>query len=143
MKNIVLLAILAFAVSGCATTSGTLYRHRQARKLCSAVTLLQKKEVPAAMELLTAITTEQGVADVTDEALFRLALLNIGAEPDKGKIVKTLQLLKRLEAEYPASAWAVQAAPLQKLLAETIELRRNLQKLNILDMELEQKRDFR
>jgi outer membrane protein assembly factor BamD (BamD/ComL family) len=141
MKNIVLLAILAFTMCGCATTSGTFYRHRQASKLCSAVTLLQKKEVPAAMELLTAITNEQRVADVTDEALFRLALLNLGTEPDKGQIMKTLQLLKRLEEEYPASPWTVQAAPLQRLLAETKELRRNLHKLKILDMELEQKRD--
>jgi len=143
MKNTVLLAILAFAVSGCATTNGVFYRHRQAHKLCSAVTLLQKKEVPAAMELLTAITNEQGVADVTDEALFRLAVLNLGTDPDKGQIAKSLQLLKRLEEDYPASPWTVQAAPLQKLLAETKELRRNLQKLKILDMELEQKRDLR
>ncbi len=143
MKNMVLLAILAFAVSGCATTSGAFYRHRQARKLCSAVTLLQKKEVPAAMELLTTITTDQGVAGVTDEAMFRLALLNLGTEPDKRQIVKSLQLLKRLEEDYPASPWTVQAAPLQKLLTETKELRRNLQKLKILDIELEQKRDLR
>lgn len=102
------------------------------------------------------------LAGVSDEALFRLALLVLRDSGDKG-LQHALQLLARLKNDFPGSAWTHQAAPLEDLLESTRnlrarqrelrtlreqnlslsrdnkELRQSIERLKNLDMELELK----
>ena len=100
--------------------------------------------------------------DVTDEALFRLALLSLRENGDKG-FQRSQTLLERLAGKYPDSIWTRQSAPLLSHLAEVRvlrnrqrglktmkelnlslsrdnrELRQSLEQLKQLDLELEQR----
>jgi hypothetical protein len=156
-------------LSGCATTKKTdLYEQEQRRKLILARVLLEDNRISAAKKILAAISDEKGVSGVTDEALFRLALLNL--EPGEQKIFtnKAGRNLEKLLKAYPSSPWKPHAATLKGIidaydlsleekaeLEKTIrnlknsnlslgkeirELRQDLEKLKKLDLELERKK---
>ncbi len=173
MKRQVIIAVvtaLTLASSGCASLKGQGFvaRYSQKQKLSDAVESLQKGNPYNAARLLKQICAEKGVPGITDEALFRLALLSIDTELDRNNIATTLKLLGRLQNEYPDSAWTAQAAPvadfldehtekLQKaqelrrqvrsykdlnlsLARENKELRQSIERLKDLDLELERKK---
>jgi len=89
---------------------------------------------------------------VTDEALFRLALLNLKDDSNKS-LLRAQSLLDRLSEKYPASLWTRQSAQLhaylrrrqreqksqKELSRDNRELRQNLERLKQLDLELEQR----
>jgi hypothetical protein len=99
---------------------------------------------------------------VTDEALFRLSVLYLRDEGNKGT-VRALELLERLKNEFPRSLWARQAAPLSVHLAgvktlhdrrhevntlkelnlslsrDNREMHQTIERLKSLDLELERK----
>ncbi|MDD2900518.1 MAG: tetratricopeptide repeat protein, partial [Desulfuromonadaceae bacterium] len=98
---------------------------------------------------------------VTDEALFRLAILKIN-DGDVGGGKSSLDLLDRLRSSYPKSVWTKQAAPLHayfhsgknrvrekelnylreknlSLSKDVRDLRSVIDRLKALDLELEQK----
>jgi hypothetical protein len=161
---------LALAPSGCASfrSQGFVARFSQGQKLSEAVNSLEKGNPYNATRLLKQICAEKGVPGVTDEALFRLALLSMDADIDRNNISTTLKLLDRLEKEYPTSPWAVQATPLADFLEEHAdklqkaqelrrqvrsykdlnlsltrenkELRQSIERLKDLDLELERKK---
>lgn len=139
--------MLMLILSGCAAINGKKSHFlAQQKKLNDAVQLIKKDEVGAAVDILTRICSEQSVMGVTDEAMFRLALLQLGSDMDKPKIAKAKQTLKRLEDEYPASPWAAQAKHLDPLLGkmalkidESLYLKRDLMRLKNLDLELDRK----
>lgn len=145
-----LIYILAgIVLCGCAAgqkqDSSPFYRYSQGRKLASAVNRLGEGNASAAAAILTRICNEKGVAGVTDEALFRLSLLQLNPHNDRDAHT-ALRTLERLHREYPDSPWAVQSSSLEELLGRTRglkeqnrELRQNIQKLKRLDLELEQK----
>jgi cell division protein FtsB len=163
MTRIVLLMLIVF-YSGCATQKsgdgGILSGYKLSRDLDRATLMLQSGDREGAAKALAAICDSGGVAGVTDEALFRLALVSLRPATAKDGNQQSLQLLKRLKKEYPASRWTEQSGPLVEMLAGIEELRRqnrnyknlnqslnseikelnhNIDKLKRLDLELEKK----
>ena len=165
MKKLILLLMTASLFTGCATSRkgasvGFLDRHSGSKKLTHAVEILAKGDSSGAAKELDVICTGSAIPGVTDEALFRLALLSLKPTAEKPASAHGHQLLKRLKKEYPASPWTVQAAPLleliniaeeqrrqnrnlksanQSLTREVNELNKNMEQLKHLDLELEQK----
>ena len=170
MKKLALAAIVALMTTGCATSQhgGFVFidHFSQQRKLAAAVSQIEKGKVGAATDTLTALCAENGVDGITDEALFRLSLLQLKAAGDKDYL-QSQQTLERLHKEYPKSPWAIQSAQLldlvnaaseqrhqnrnlrannqsltkenQSLIKENKELRQNMEQLKHLDLKLEQK----
>lgn len=120
MKKIFALIVLAAGLSGCAmmTKPGApLYGFGQREKLDQAVLLQKQGKTDDAVKLLSGIVAEPGVKGVTDEALFRLGIMRIGAGFDAETIDKGKKYLDRLVKEYPESSWTVLASPLTVFLA--------------------------
>lgn len=165
MRKTVILLLAASFLTGCATpnkgeSGGFIQRYSESKRLEQAVHMLAEGDLPAASKLLNAICSDAVVPGVTDEALFRLALLSLKPSTDRPVSGQGPRLLKRLKKEYPTSPWTVQAAPLAELINVTEELRhlnqglksanqslskkieelnKNLEQLKHLDLELEQK----
>lgn len=167
---ITVVTALALASSGCASLKGQGFvsRFSQRQKLSEAVDSLQKNNPYRATRLLKQICAEKGIPGVTDEALFRLALLSINTDLDRENVTTTFKLLERLQKEYPDSAWTAQAGPLADFLGEHAaklqkaqelsrqvksykdlnlslarenkELRQSIERLKDLDLELERKK---
>lgn len=157
--------MILFSLAACGGLSGkgTVPESVDPRQnLASAVTMIRAgldKEARHYLELVIAYSREEGI---TDEALFRLALLSVN-DGDLGKGRSSAALLDTLRRTYPASIWARQAAPLQLYLKGTKnsrnrdreisalqdknlslsrdvrELRQIIERLKTLDSELEQK----
>ena len=158
--------LMAMLGAGCGvkmhSSSITLVIPDQERSFAGALEFLKSGKEQQAQDLLEKVVAAPPITGVTDEALFRLALLTIRDEAGKSP-VRTLSLLERLENEFPKSIWTRQAAPLVSYLTnirfprdkqrelktlkdlnlslsrDNRELRQTIEKLNILDMELEQK----
>lgn len=133
------------------------------RKFAGALQLLRQGNEQGARELLEQVVVAPGLPGVTDDALFRLALLRLRDGGEKGG-QEGYSLLARLAKEYPDSIWTHQSAALSgylvstqrlfekqretrplrelnlQLSRENKELRLNLEKLKNLDLELDQKR---
>jgi hypothetical protein len=106
--------ILIFIFQGCATTQNSISEQR--RKLILAQLLLEDNKAPAAKEILVSLGNGTKITGVTDEALFRLALLNL--EPGEQKITteKAGQNLDKLLKEYPESPWKTHALTLKRMI---------------------------
>jgi hypothetical protein len=131
MKRFATLILALSLCAGCATArpgekekGGFVQRYSESRKLASATALLGKGDSAGAAKLLEAICSAPPAPGVTDEALFRLALLTLKPSTDKPASAQGHQLLKRLKKEYPSSPWTAQAAPLVELIGAAEELRR-------------------
>ncbi len=147
MRKYALIITMSLALSACAGVTqpgGLLYGHGQKNKLGRAVTLLEKGNTSAAAELLTAISAEQGVPGVTDEALFRLSLLRLGSVQGKNGHTQAERDLERLQKEYPASSWTPLASSLTKFLASDDDVRVQAKQLKELNGALtKENRDLR
>jgi hypothetical protein len=101
------------------------------QNLAKAVDMIragQEREACYFLELVIDDSREDGV---TDEALFRLAILKLNdGEPGAGK--SSLALLDKLRNGYPSSVWARQAAPLQSYLKGVHNLRNREREVNTL-----------
>lgn len=184
-KVIVLIAIAAF-FTGCATTKEApkplpkqpapsapkpkpaakkreqvqMDRSTASKKLAKAVDLVEAGDAAGAIKTLTSIVNAKGVPGVTDEALFRLALLTLKPSPEAPASRRGRHLLRRLKEEYPSSSWAAHGSSLldligidddlraqnrtlrannQSLTRKINELNENIEQLKHLDLELEQK----
>jgi hypothetical protein len=130
MKKLTLLLLLGLFCAGCAATKGkpneplAASRHYGSGDLAQAVQLLKAGDSAGASRILNAICTGAPLPGVTDEALFRLALLSLRPTPDRPATRQGRLLLKRLKREYPTSPWTTQAAPLSQLIGAADELRR-------------------
>jgi len=132
MKITFPLIVLLLLVSGCASFPGweaVLQRSPQSKNLARAHDLLDSGDRAGAVRELTAVTEAKGVAGITDEALFRLALLTVHPVAEASGNLHSLNLLRRLKKEYPASRWTVQSGQLIELLVGTEELRRQVKSL--------------
>lgn len=133
----------------------------QQRSLDEALEQLRTGKEQQARILLEKVV-EGPSAGVTDEALFRLALLSLREDGVKG-LQRSQALLERLADRYPASLWTKQSAPLLSHLTEARilrnrqrelkslrqqnlslsrdnrEMRQSLEQLKQLDLELEQR----
>ena len=153
------LGCMAQTITGCSTIGIKSDQHQQ---LAKSVQLLQtgnQHQASNILEQVIATTPEDGV---TDEALFRLALLQLTEETvRKGSTARSQALLERLRTEYPDSPWTQQSKALtdwltgtrtareqanqllrenRDLARENRELRQNMERLKNLDLEIEQKR---
>ena len=167
-NRFVLIALLIFALlnAGCAGIDGRMPLFHafseQERLLTESLAQLRAGNEPQARELLEKIADGVPAAGVTDEALFRLALLDLREDGGNG-LARAQTLLERLAAKYPESLWTKQSAPLLLHLAEARalrnrqrdlkslkehnlslsrdnrELRQSLERLKQLDLELELK----
>jgi len=164
MKIIVFSTLFLLFLCSCAAIPGgerVMQHFTESRNLARANELLQSGDRNGAVRELTAVADAKGIAGITDEALFRLALLNIHPVTDPGSNLHAINLLKRLKKEYPASRWTFQSGQLIELLSgvedlrrqikslksqnqslgsELNELNRNIEQLKQLDQELEKKR---
>jgi hypothetical protein len=115
-----------------------------------------------ARDLLEQVIAAEPLSGVTEEALFRLAVLRLREGGEKS-LLRSQILLERLGQEYPETIWARQAAPLASFFAEmqlqgtqirqltklrernlslsrdNDKMRINLERLKKLDLELDQK----
>ena len=78
---------------------------------------------------MTALSAEQGVPGVTDEALFRLSLIRLGSVQGKNGHTQAQRDLERLQKEYPASSWTPLASSLTEFLAADDDVRLQARKL--------------
>jgi hypothetical protein len=129
MKRFAALFLTFSLCLGCASTrpgqkSGFLQHHSEANRLASVQTLLEKGDSSGAAKVLEAICSSPAEPGVTDEALFRLALLSLRPSAERPASAHGHQLLKRLKKEFPASPWTAQAAPLVELISSAEELKR-------------------
>jgi len=169
MTRYIAILALFIGLGGCATTTTVdLHAREQKRKLFLAQALLGENRVAAAKGLLSDICAAPGVPGVTDEALFRLALIDL--EPGEQKIVtgKAGKNLEKLVRDYPGSSWKAHAmtikglieaydgaveekAELEKsvrslksanlsLTKENKELKQDMEKLKDLELDLERKK---
>jgi cell division protein FtsB len=130
MRKLVILIVVSSLLTGCTTLKGWesigfVQRYAESKKLSQAVEMLAKGDSPGAVKMLTAICSASSVPGVTDEALFRLALLLM--EPGSPTSGQGHRLMMRLQKEYPTSPWAVQAARLTEYLNATEDLRHQSQ----------------
>ena len=182
MKKCAIFCLALSLCSGCATTKtgegvpireegkkreevkphegGLMQRYSGSRQLAQAGEMLRKGDTRGAAKTLGAIISGPALPGVTDEALFRLALLTLNPGVEKPASEKGRQLLKRLGKEYPKSQWTLLAAPVneltdvaeehkrqnkalkgtnQSLAKEINELSKSIEQLKRLDQELEQK----
>ena len=164
MKRLFAVITVTCSLTGCAAfqakKASFVNDYTQSGKLSEARKLLSKGNREGAFRILADICAASPAEGITDEALFRLALLSLDRGAEKEGETQALQTLRRLEREYPKSPWRAQAAPLAELLARTEELRRqnrnyrthnqslvkenkellqSIDKLKRLDMELEKK----
>lgn len=164
MKRLAILLLTISLCTGCAASSkgrgGLLQSYSESKRLATAVDLLDKGESSRAAKMLEEISASKPVPGVTDEALFRLALLSLKPSTERPASAQGYQLLKRLKKEYPSSPWTAQVAPVlalikvaeelrrlnknyksvnQTLSNEINELNRNIEQLKHLDLELEKK----
>jgi len=86
---------------------------------------LTRTEPTKAAKTLEEITTRPPLPGVTDEALFRLALLNLHSAT-RESTVKAQHLLQRLGKEYPHSTWNQMGQPILELLDTIAEQRRQI-----------------
>lgn len=130
MRKLVILIVVASLLTGCTTLKGWerigfVQRYAESKKLSQAVEMLARGDSPGAVKMLTAVCNASPAPGVTDEALFRLALLMM--EPGSPTSGQGQRLMMRLQKEYPTSPWTVQAARLTEYLNATEELRRQSQ----------------
>ena len=133
MRKFVLLTILLLVMCGCASSQGSggglMQRLTQSRNLARATGLLEAGDRAGAVRALTVVADAGGISGITDEALFRLALLNIHPAAERDGNLPALQLLRRLKKEYPLSHWTAQSGQLLELLSGADEMRRQIRSL--------------
>ena len=161
----VLLTILLLSLCSCASLRsvdvGPMPRYNLSRSLAEAKSLLEIGNRTEAARSLSKIIDGGSYSGITDEALFLLALIDLKPAQEQEANSQSLQFLKRLAKNYPASPFTVQSRQLVELLTgidemrrqarnlksqnqslsnELNELNRNIDQLKRLDQELEKKR---
>jgi len=137
MIRITLTIFLLFLLTGCATIGtgdNLLTRFSEGRRLSEAVDLLEKGNLDAAATLLEQIVGQPGISGVTDEALFRLAVIRL--QNVKDGHTQTTSLLDRLIREYPSSPWTKQGVPLLEYVSSVDDTRKQSRNQKILNISL-------
>jgi hypothetical protein len=138
MNRLLLITILFVCLAGCATSKGKLTpppsnRNQASGDLSAALHELERGRQEAAIALLEKVVAEPGVRGVTDEALFRLSVLNL-SQDEKLRVSTSIRYLERLEKEYGDSKWTQQGKPLLLLLNDFVQVEKrnhDLKQLNI------------
>lgn len=146
-----ILMLLALLSAGGCANFGMVSGGERDRYFAEGMQSLQNGKEKRARDLLErAIAAPTG--GLSDEALFRLALLHLRDDEGRG-LSRSLALLERLKKEYPRSPWTYQSAPLTAYLIshgkdreknillsrENRELQQSIDRLKNLDLEMEKK----
>lgn len=149
------LAVATTTLSGCSSLG---WQSEQQRQLSQGLQSLQAGDLRQSHLLFEQVANASPVDGVTDEALFRLALLQLVDEGTTKGVPRSQALLERLRKEFPGSPWTTQAVALsgwlkgdreqynhllrenRELIRENRELRQNIERLKNLDLEIEKKR---
>lgn len=161
----VLFSMLLFLLSGCSGMAGKWSVHDSSesrQNLASAVDMIRAGLDREARYYLERVINDSREDGVTDEALFRLAILKFN-DGELGGGKSSLSLFEKLRTSYPKSAWTKQATPLYtnlqsaknaryherelntlreknlSLSKDVRDLRQVIERLKALDIELEQK----
>lgn len=102
-------------------------------KLEAATSALEGGKTKQATTLLKDICAHSSIPGVTDEALFRLSLLQLSDEESDSDHAPPRKLLARLKKEFPRSQWTTLSRPLLELLDDMEELRSQNQNLRIIN----------
>jgi hypothetical protein len=122
---IVGIAIIA-GLSGCATMRKEDPNAQLRKKLVLAKMLLESNKLEAAKKTLSEITAKPPVTGITDEALFRLALLELEAGQQKIATDKSGKDLVTILNKFRSSTWSAHATTLKGLIdAYDITLQEN------------------
>jgi uncharacterized protein YceK len=169
MRKLIICLAVIIGLSGCATIRKEDPNAREQRqKLVLAKMLLESNRTEAAKKTLAEITVKPPVAGITDEAFFRLALLNLEAGQQKIATDKAGKVLDTLMGKFSSSSWSAHAITIKGLLdaydvtlqekaeldrtiknlkssnasltKENVDLRQDLEKIKKLDLELEMKK---
>lgn len=169
MKTLLVGITIIIGLSGCATIRKEDPNiHEQRQKLVLARMLLESKRTEAAKKTLSEIAAKPAVAGVTDEALFRLALLDLEAGQQKIATDKAGKVLDTLLGKFSSSSWSAHAITIKGLIdaydislqekseldrtiknlknsnasltKENFDLRQDLEKIKKLELELETKK---
>ncbi len=161
-------SIVIATLGGCGTTDYTTKTAGQERRqvLLEGVQALRTGDLRQSHELLEQVVNAPPVAGITDEALFRLALVQLAEEGTGTRgTPRSVSLLESLQKQYPLSQWTPQAAILltwlgelknsrerdrehinrlmrenRELLRDNRELRQNIERLKNIDLDIEKKR---
>ncbi|MFZ4859144.1 MAG: tetratricopeptide repeat protein [Desulfuromonadaceae bacterium] len=128
------LLLLCILISGCAGFEKSTPRFitsPEKRSLESGLRELHAGNEQAAHSLLEKVVDGVPTVGVTDEALFRLALLSLKEEGGKG-LQRAQASLERLTESYPDSIWTRQSSQLRVHLAEFKALRNRQRELKVL-----------
>ncbi|MDD2851815.1 MAG: hypothetical protein PHY09_07935 [Desulfuromonadaceae bacterium] len=93
----------------------------QEKEFAEALTLLRTGKEKQARTVFEQVIVAPSLPGLTEEALFRLAILRLSDGGEKG-VVESQALVERLVREYPDTLWARQAAPLVSHLSEMRQL---------------------
>ncbi len=169
MRTCIAIIAIITGLCGCATTrQPDLHAREQQKKLILAKILLENNSTPAAKKTLSEICNAPSVPGVTDEALFRLALLELETGQQKITTDKAEKNLAKLLGKFSSSSWRAHTTTLKGLMdayditlqekaelertvknlkntnasltKENTELRQDMEKLKKLDLELERKK---
>jgi len=117
MRTLIIFIAIITGLSGCATIrKEDPNAHEQRQKLVLAKLLLESNRTEAAKKTLAEITRKPAVAGITDEALFRLALLDLEAGQQKIATEKSGKDLDTILNKFKSSAWSAHAATLKGLI---------------------------
>lgn len=145
------LLCLVLLITGCTAPRFAAFSY-QGRTLDEARDHIRAGQDQQARALLEKVVESEPTPGVTDEVLFRLALLTLNEVGGKGS-QRSQSLLEKLAATFPDSIWTRQSAPLLTHLTEhralrnrnyslsrdNKEMRQSLEQLKRLDLELEQR----
>lgn len=132
MKRLLLVA-MALLLAGCSGRMGGVLprgeENRQQQRLSEANVLLRQGDVRAALAVYEEVAAGPSRDGVTDEALFRMGVLNLKSGIRKEGEDSAQQALGRVVKEFPAGTWSGLAWPLLELLTADEELQRQNQSL--------------
>lgn len=117
MRTLIVCISIIIGLSGCATIrKEDPNALEQRQKLILAKMLLERNRTEAAKKTLTEITAKPPVAGITDEALFRLALIDLEAGQQKIATEKSGKDLDTILSKFKSSSWSAHATTLKGLL---------------------------
>ena len=134
--------ILIFAavlfLSGCSTfnalkntNSNINIIQAQEHNFAGALQYLRNGKEQKAIELFELVISGPDRQGITDEALFRLAVLNLRDSGAKSAL-RAEKLLERLKKSYPYSIWKHQADPLLAFIESSTDLKKSQKELKSL-----------
>jgi DNA repair ATPase RecN len=116
-------------LGGCASLKDKLC-HPGNYKLAETVNQLEKGNETAATKQLEDISNSKDTVDgTTDEALFRLSLLEIRKHDDPGTMQSIQKRLAKLQTNFPSSQWSRMSWPLTEYITQMESIKTDLRNL--------------